>query len=66
MKKLEDGQISQWLKLYLLETLQEVEKSKFVDASTKLEKLNEHSKNGNFGLGGPNANVHNCKLHYVQ
>lgn len=44
MKKLEDGQISQWLELYFLETLQEVEKSKFVDASTKLEKLNEHSK----------------------
>ena len=44
MKKLEDGQISQWLKLYFLETLQEVEKSKFVDALAKLEKLNEHSK----------------------
>ena len=36
MEELEDGQISQGLKLRFLETVQEVENVKFVDAFAKL------------------------------
>ena len=41
--KLEDGQIFQGLKLRFLETIQGVEKDKFVDTSTKPKNFKEHS-----------------------
>lgn len=43
-EKLKDDQISQGLKLRLLETMQEAQKNKFVYTSTRLEKFNKSPK----------------------
>lgn len=65
MGKLEDGQILQGFEVHLLNTMQEVEIGKFVEALVKPKKPKRTILNDNFVMGVSCAKVLHCKSHFV-